>query len=682
MIVGEENKKVRKFIGKWITNAEAAVLKPINMFHRQLDTINIQNDLQKNFHLLYRKKFYVSERKKTTIFITADDYYKLYINGQFVTQGPAPGFPFHYYYNEVDISPYIQQGENIIAVHTYYQGLVNRVWVSGDNRHGLLFDIVQNEEIIAKSDSTVKQAVHTGFSVMGKCGYETQFMERYDSGSDCVGFEFCHYDDSKWDYAEEHKYAEYNLFPQPTKQLSIQKINPVSVIEDEKGYIIDFGSMYVGYLSLVAFGEKGNKILIRSGQELTFDGEVRHNIRANCCYEEEWILSGSEDTLNQYDYKSFRFCRLVVPKTVTLSKVEMIIRHYPFEPCKECQYDDEDLQKIWDLCVRTLKYGVQDVIQDCMDREKGQYLGDGVFSSTALAVLTGDTGIMEKMIDDALRTGFINQGLMTCSPCSLMQEIAEYPLMLPQLFLAHWQLKRDITFLERRIDKLLLVIKFYRENYSIESGLIGSLDKWCVVDWPKECRDGYDFDLTQGKVSEGVHNVINAYYIGAIKCVNKLLQILGREPYMEVDSLQKEYVKAFYDEERGLFKDTPVTTHISWPSNAFALMYDLCPNKKTEENIVKFILSKKATDAAFFTTFASILGLWRIDKKEEALMLIKSPERWLRMLREGATVTFEAWGKDVKWNTSLFHLCYSFPILFLTDWGIEKIWRGDQYEDC
>ena len=174
MIVGEENKKVRKFIGKWITNAEAAVLKPINMFHRQLDTINIQNDLQKNFHLLYRKKFYVSERKKTTIFITADDYYKLYINGQFVTQGPAPGFPFHYYYNEVDISPYIQQGENIIAVHTYYQGLVNRVWVSGDNRHGLLFDIVQNEEIIAKSDSTVKQAVHTGFSVMGKCGYETQ----------------------------------------------------------------------------------------------------------------------------------------------------------------------------------------------------------------------------------------------------------------------------------------------------------------------------------------------------------------------------------------------------------------------------------------------------------------------------------------------------------------------------
>ena len=28
---------------------------------------------------------------------------------------------------------------------------------------------------------------------------------------------------------------------------------------------------------------------------------------------------------------------------------------------------------------------------------------------------------------------------------------------------------------------------------------------------------------------------------------------------------------------------------------------------------------------------------------------------WLNMIKEGATMTFEAWGKDQKWNTSLFH---------------------------
>lgn len=40
---------------------------------------------------------------------------------------------------------------------------------------------------------------------------------------------------------------------------------------------------------------------------------------------------------------------------------------------------------------------------------------------------------------------------------------------------------------------------------------------------------------------------------------------------------------------------------------------------------------------------------------------------WLRMLREGATTTFEAWGRDSKWNTSLFHMTFSYAAVFLAD---------------
>ena len=46
--------------------------------------------------------------------------------------------------------------------------------------------------------------------------------------------------------------------------------------------------------------------------------------------------------------------------------------------------------------------------------------------------------------------------------------------------------------------------------------------------------------------------------------------------------------------------------------------------------------------------------------------------RIVRMLREGADSTYEAWGRDAKWNTSLFHLCYTYPVLFLCDWGMEN----------
>lgn len=35
--------------------------------------------------------------------MTADDYYKLYINGRFAGQIPAPEYYFNYYWNEIDI---------------------------------------------------------------------------------------------------------------------------------------------------------------------------------------------------------------------------------------------------------------------------------------------------------------------------------------------------------------------------------------------------------------------------------------------------------------------------------------------------------------------------------------------------------------------------------------------------
>ena len=113
-----DNKTCHSFSGRWITAAEFAPLTPIYVFHRQFDKKEIKGNAPENSHILFRKKFYCKGDKSARIFISADDYYKLYINGKFVCQGPAPAYPQHYYYNEVDISGFLNRGENTIAVHT------------------------------------------------------------------------------------------------------------------------------------------------------------------------------------------------------------------------------------------------------------------------------------------------------------------------------------------------------------------------------------------------------------------------------------------------------------------------------------------------------------------------------------------------------------------------------------
>ena len=131
-----------EFSGKWITDSEFAAAVPRNVFHRQLQPLDLTPDAHPNRHILFRRRFTLPEPpRRARLYITADDYYKLYLNGTFVAQGPAPSYPFRCGYNEIDVTPYLRQGENVLAVHTLYQGLINRVWVSGDDRHGLLCDL-------------------------------------------------------------------------------------------------------------------------------------------------------------------------------------------------------------------------------------------------------------------------------------------------------------------------------------------------------------------------------------------------------------------------------------------------------------------------------------------------------------------------------------------------------------
>lgn len=118
-----------KFNSKWITTKEFNELSPINIYHKEYDKREMPKtpDELMNNHCHIRKCFEGKVGKSYKMYISADDYYKLYINGEFVCQGPASGYVEEYYYNTVDITPYIKDGKNLIAVHVYYQGFINRV---------------------------------------------------------------------------------------------------------------------------------------------------------------------------------------------------------------------------------------------------------------------------------------------------------------------------------------------------------------------------------------------------------------------------------------------------------------------------------------------------------------------------------------------------------------------------
>lgn len=666
------------FKGKWITDDEFYKLKPRNVFHKQLEPIDLPCDEHRNRHILFRKDFHTEDFSNAKIFISADDYYKLYVNGEFVCQGPAPCYHFRYNYNVVDVTEHLKKGKNVIAVHTLYQGLINRVWQSGDNRHGLILDLEIDGEVAVFSDETFKTAPHTGYEETGIYGYDTQFAESYDSKSPEADFYKADFDDGYWHNAKFSLADDHTLTEQKSKMLMFEKKLPVEIKKDGNKLFVDFGSNYVGYLVANAKGENGDTVIVRCAQELNEDGSLRYELRANCKYEEEWYLKDGESRLDWFDYKSFRYAELEMSEGVEITEIYFNARHYPFSlktKLKPEYAENEDLKQIWDLCINTQKYGVQEVIQDCMEREKGFYVGDGCYTALTNMVLTGDDSIVRKLIDDAFSSDLITDGLVTCIDCSFMQEIAEYPLMLIYLVLWHYNVTNDKEYLNINFKKVIKLLDVYRRDYE-KNGLLCDLDKWCVVEWPKNFQQGYDVDITEGKVCEQPHISINAYYISAIKTANKMTEILEKPKYRDESELIAVFNETFYDKESHLFKDGAFTNHKCLVGNIFPFAFSLCPDKECVENITVWLRKDGIHTLSMFCTFPAFMGLVNSGNGNIIKEMLLDTGAWLRTLSEDGTTTFEGWGKETKWNTSLFHMTMSYAALFMADIDLKEIFNA------
>lgn len=156
------------FRGCWITDGEFASLRPRPVFHRQLEPLALDCTAHRDRHILFRRSFRLDRRpERACLFITADDYFKVYLNGRFVCQGPAPAYPQRLGYLEVDVTSFLRPGRNVLAVHTLYQGLINRVWVSGDLQHGLLCDLEADGALLLCSDASFLTHPHTGYRESG-----------------------------------------------------------------------------------------------------------------------------------------------------------------------------------------------------------------------------------------------------------------------------------------------------------------------------------------------------------------------------------------------------------------------------------------------------------------------------------------------------------------------------------
>ena len=558
----------------WLTAGEFALSKPVNVFHREGEHPEYPDNLPKNVHMYARRSFRMGPRAHSAeLLISADDYYKLYINGEFVAQGPAPGYPQAYYVNRIDVLKYLRTGDNVIALDVYYQGLINRVWVSGDMRQGFICELRVDDRVIVRSDERFRYIIPHCYRTVDKSGYDTRFTEHFDAREEPEGWKESGFDDFMWQSLSPKPDADYIFIEQPTPVLETELMEPVLLSRDENRSVYDFGREIAACLLIDAEGTSGKRITLRAGEELEADGSVRWQTRANCINQDSFTVNGKPCHMETYDYLAFRYVEITEDDGVKLEKLAARVQHYPADKTLcTLETSDAQLKQVFELTKNTLIYGVQEGFLDCPGREKGQYSGDLAVTSLSHLYVTGDARLLRKALEDWMRSGFIAPALMAVFPAALNQEIADYSLLFPLVALRYYEHTWDAEFLRRCYDTCLKILEVY-SKYAREDGLIANVtEAWNLVDWPKNLRDEYDFACDK-PVAEGCHNVINALYIGAHRLTEQIGEILEETPEKHADSLAAAFDAAFWSAEQGLYVDAAGSSHSALHSNLFPLFF-------------------------------------------------------------------------------------------------------------
>ena len=668
---------------QWLTTDEFSNISPISLNHREQEP-DVLPIGPRNRHILIRGAFRlpsVSDNQQFILRITADDYYKVYIDGMFLGQGPAPSIPEHYYYNEMLLPQFVNSSAekpHVVAIHLYYQGLINRVWNSGDGRCAMaaeLIPAIQDGEIEGSTrdvDVNWKYTICDAFSG-DTIAYDTQFLENFDCRKWDDMWCMTDYNDALWKPMLPATWADYVLSPQETKPLSLYVENPKligkSAIDNMNYVVLDFCHEITASIIVDVKAEHaGEEFIIRCGEELDNDGRVRYDMRCLCRYEETIICRDGENHVEQYDYKGFRYVEIVYPNTIEINQVRGLVRHYPMN-YDHCVFhtSNNTLQQIFEICRRGVMLGTQEGYLDCPTREKGQYLGDAIITSRSHLWLTGSSEMLKKCIDQFANTAMIDPGLMGVAPGGVMQEIADFSLLFSQLLLTWFDFTGDAGLLAKYEPICAGIIKHFNQ-FAGDNGLLYTVgDKWNLVDWPENLRDNYDFPLTRPVVANGCHNVINALYIGAIKTYGMICDIIGKESVYDSAPLESSFFECFYNDSTGLFVDAIGSKHSSLHSNIYPLFFGFVPKKK-EPAICDFLV-EKGLCCGVMVSYYMLKALANAGRRGDMyrLLLNGSEHGWVQMLREGATSCFEAWGKNQKWNTSLCHPWASGPISLIIE---------------
>ena len=635
---------------------------------------------------LFRRNFELkTQPKKFIVHVSADNRYRLYVNGTYIVSGPSSSDINNYRYETIDISNYLEAGKNTISAEVVNFGEYRK---ASSMTFQTAFILQGDKQNVVDVNTNRK----SDWKVIRDFGFESfpfpsYFLRRYYaagpgekriSKKSLKNWKDKNFDDKDWlapkagtvefavgrgflfgstwflvprtiPFMEESKQRFGKIarvkgikksedFIKGTGKLEIPGNKKVTILIDQKHHTI-------GHPELFYSKGEGSQIKI-TYSEAMFNADWKKGNRNNI--EGKSVLGyydiiEPDGTLGNmfkpFGQKAYRFIELEIitkEEPLVIDDYYGVYTAYPFKENAVFETENKTLDKIWDASWLTLR---NSAVEGFIDPyyEQLQYIGDSRIESLVSISVDGDDRLMRKAIEMFNNSRLPNGLTQSRYPSYVVQIIPTYSLIWVDMIYDYHQFRNDDAFVKKFIPGIKTVLNWWIHKVD-KTGMPTKMDWWNFTDWSPSFHNG----IPHG-ADDGYSTSIALQLINTLQHAATILQDLGEvqmaAKYNFLQQKIKESVyKNCYVPEKGLFAETPNKKHFSQHSNIMAILTDVIPKSKQKEVMQKILDDKNLIQTSIYYKFYLFQALQKAGLGNEYLNLL---ENWTNQLDLGLTTFAE-----------------------------------------
>ncbi|MBK8633443.1 MAG: alpha-L-rhamnosidase [Saprospiraceae bacterium] len=631
--------------------------------------------------LQFGKDFNLTKIPSTyPIAISADNRYKLFINGAYIGNGPARGELNNWRYDTYDIAKHLKSGQNFLRVIVWNFGQERPVFQM-TSKTGLIIQDLSDQNNLLTTDSTymvkidesyspIRVYLNTYFVVgpgelfdgtkhdfawktkplgkvfskveVGNQGVPLKAISAYGQGPDRILVP------RSIPFMEEYiqTFSTIRRSSMPIKGNFLKGESCTIPPRTKISFLVDQGHLTNAYPLLTISKGARAKIKLKYCESLVDSARIKGN-RSEIAGKQviggmDVIISdGGEDRqFTSLWWRTFRYIEIEIETEaapLTIDLFQSKFTGYPLEEKASFKSSYPLTDTIWNVAWRTQRLCAGENFFDCPYYEQLQYVGDTRIQALITRYISGDTALMRNAIVD-FGDSYQAMGLTQSRyPSSEKQIIPPFSLIWIYMLDDYRTLCEDDHLLKFSLPKVAGILNWYEERLNAE-GILGPMEWWNFADWVPHWQNG----IPPG-VKEGGSALITLQYALALQKAALLFDHLDQKAQaLKYTALAKRLneavVKNCFDPVKGILADTPDKKSYSQQTNSMAILTKAFKTADSKK-IMSIILSDTSiTQATFYYSFYLFEAMHQVGSTEGLVKMLKP---WEDMIEKGLTTFAE-----------------------------------------